>query len=264
MAYERLVPNTIEWDLYYGNHKSRYDFAISILKNGNYKKVLDAATGVGYGASLIAEYSEYNVTAIDRDAIALEIAKEKFAKSGVQFLKDDCEKFDNVKQFSPFDAIISFETLEHLPNPETFVLNCYNSLQINGLLIISTPNQSVSSPSGKIDWEFHEKEYTANELNHLLKNSGFADIVIYGQELTSIGKFREQMRGELNVLNSNPFIRIGKWFQKTFRGTKYRAILPEKLEDFVFNKYEQINDIDLKGTQGPFVLVAVCRKAELK
>lgn len=261
MAYERLVPGTKEWDLYYANHQSRYAFAIGELQKEGLTKILDAATGVGYGAHYLAQhFPQRQLVAIDRNVAALQIAKTQFKSSNLLFLHDDCEKFDNVPQHGPFDAIISFETLEHLPNPKKFLQNCFDVLGENGLLVISTPNQWVSSPGGTNDWEFHEKEYKPDELIQLLSAQGFKDIHLYGQQLTAIGRLRQQMRGELNRLHSNPFTRMGKKLQSVFRGTRFNSILPEQPEDFEIVPYPDTNVITQKGMKGPFVLVAVCRK----
>ena len=261
MAYERLVPGTKEWDLYYANHQSRYSFAVGELEKISGSNILDAATGVGYGAHYLAQhFPQKQLLAIDRNEEALQIAKAQFKSTNLLFLYDDCEKFDSVPQHAPFDAIISFETLEHLPNPEKFLQNCFNVLGENGLLVISTPNQWVSSPDGKNAWEFHEKEYKPEELIDLLSAQGFTNIHLYGQQLTAIGLLRQQMRGELNKLHSNPFTRIGKKLQTLVKGTRFKSILPEQPEDFEIVPYPDTNVIAQKGVKGPFVLIAVCSK----
>lgn len=260
MAYERLVPGTVEWDLYYANHQARYLFALSQLKKNNCNKVLDAATGVGYGANLLSANGVKEIVAIDRSADAVKTANIKFKTAGIDFMEDDCEKFLKCSHGFPFDAVVSFETLEHLPHPALFLKNCYEALKPNGILIISTPNKLVSSPGGHKDWEYHEKEYTACELLQLLREEGFIDIQLYGQQYTPIGKLRREMRADLNALNFNPFIKLGKWIQKTFRGRAFKTPLPEKLEDFEIAEYINPELIAEKGEAGPFVLVAVCKK----
>jgi SAM-dependent methyltransferase len=262
MAYERLLPGSSEWEMYYANHYSRYVFALQILLDNKSKKVLDAATGVGYGANLLSINGMKEVYAIDRDIQAIKIANDQFKAEGIHFIMDDCETFAAIQNDFPFDAVVSFETVEHLPNPDLFLQNCNKALVENGLLIISTPNKLVSSPQGKTDWAFHEKEYTAEELKSMLSTAGFTEIDIYGQQLTAIGKLRQQFRGELNRLNFNPFIRVGKWIQKILRATIFpKAILPEQMEDFEIINYSDTNKINLQGTEGPFVLIAVARKA---
>lgn len=261
MAFERLLPGSKEWDMYYANHYSRYQFALQILMKNNASKVLDAATGVGYGANFLGVNGVPEVYAIDRNEQAIKIANEQFKAKGINFIKDDCETFSEIKKYSPFDAVVSFETLEHLLNPSLFLHNCNFALIKGGVLILSTPNRLVSSPGGNTSWEFHEKEYSPDELKSLLSAAGFDEIEIFGQQLTSVGKLRQQFRAELNTLNFNPFIKAGKWIQKNLRGVKFqKSILPEQMEDFEIIQYPDTNKINSLGINGPFVLVAVAKK----
>ncbi|MEO6327600.1 MAG: class I SAM-dependent methyltransferase [Ginsengibacter sp.] len=260
MSFERIVPGTKEWDMYYANHQSRYQFAVDYLADYNCKKVLDAATGVGFGANILAQRNIENIIAIDRNDNAIDLARKHFQHQKIHFIKDDCETFEQSKKYFPFDAVVSFETLEHLPNPMQFLDNCKRALQPDGQLIISTPNKLVSSPGGKVSWAFHETEYTAGELITLLKNEGFNDIKLFGQQFTLVGILRRQMRSELNRINFNPFIRLGNWVQHYVRRISFNTVLPEQPEDFEILEYKYSDDIDSKKMNGPFVLIAVCKK----
>ena len=223
-------------------------------------KLLDAASGVGYGSNFLANNQTLDIKSVDRSTEALQIAKNIFSKSNILFFEDDCHTLKNASEFAPYDCIVSFETLEHLPDPSSFIKSCFNNLRKGGALIVSTPNQPVSSPSGVVNWEFHEKEYSVLELHELLISEGFSNIEIYGQKYTSIGKLRSQFRAELNIINSSPFIRLGRSIQKYFRRHSFHALLPEQAEDFEIINYkmgdEKINDKE----HGPFVLIAVCTK----
>lgn len=255
MAYERIVPGTIEWDLYEGNHKARYLFARDVIKSAGFKKVLDAATGVGYGAKILSEVAD-EIIAVDRDETALQIANSQFKNNRIIFLKDDCEKLESLS--AQFDAVVSFETLEHLKHPEKFLKRCFELIRPGGLFMVSTPNQLVSGHKGKKDWEFHEKEYKPVELKNIVVDAGFKDVEIFGQFYTETGLLRNQFRSELNRIHSNPFMRTGKWIQKISRGIKDRAVLPEMLSDFEIRKF-QIN-YDASEEQQPFVLIVVAKK----
>jgi SAM-dependent methyltransferase len=262
MAIERIVPGTIEWDAFYANHIARYTFAKVQLDNNESKKIniLDAACGVGYGSDFLATKLNCTVTAVDRSIDALTIANKCFASPAIRFLEDDCHTLEAAATFGTYDAVVSFETLEHLPYPEKFIAACYQNLSSGGKLIISTPNQSVSSPEGNLDWEFHEKEYQPQELLELLSKAGFSNIKLYGQQMTAIGKLRSQLRAELNKVNSNPFMRLGRFIQKVFKGHQYNAVLPEQAEDFEIVFYNSPDAINALAQNGPFVLIAVCNK----
>ena len=260
MSIERIVPGTIEWDAFYGNHVSRYQFAKEQIAQMNAKRILDAATGVGYGSFVLAEDESLTIKSIDRSKQALNVANKNFNKSNISFFEDDCHTLNNASAFAPYDCIISFETFEHLPQPSLFIKNCYNNLRKGGTLIVSTPNQPVSSPDGLLNWEFHEKEYTAYEFREILAAEGFTDIQIYGQKYTLLGNLRNDLRAEVNTINSNPLNRFGRILQKLIRKRKFNATLPEKIEDFDIIQYKNDEEIMKLGANGPFVLIAICQK----
>ena len=254
MGFERIVPGTVEWDAYFGNHIFRYQFALTRLQARGSKKILDAACGVGYGTNFLATAGMQELIGVDRDAPALKLAADKFSHPALKFLQDDCHTLAAASLHGMYDAVVSFETLEHLPDPVAFLKQSYALLQTGGMLIISTPNASVTSPAGKTDWEYHEKEYTADELKTLLETAGYSNVELYGQSFSPVGKLRQELRGELNTINSNPFNRAGRWIQQILKGHKPKAVLPEKAEDF---------EITLPAgfTQNPpFVLLAVAYK----
>lgn len=262
MAIERIVPGTVEWEAYYQNHITRYEFAAKRLRQKQAETVLDAACGVGYGSEyLCKQISSVKVIGIDRSDDALAVANKYFKNDNNHFLQDDCHTLHAAAAFGLFDAIVSFETLEHLPNPEKFAKNAFGNLKNKGTLIISTPNQLVTSPNNNLNWKYHEKEYKPEELIQTLEKAGFNEIELYGQRLTLFGRFRQQIRAELNIIHSNPYIRLGIWMQKVLRNKKPTSILPEQKEEIEIVKYS-VSDLNEEGVNGPFVLIAIatCNK----
>ena len=251
MHIERIIPNTKEWSLYYSNHICRYIFAKEQLKQK--KGILDIACGVGYGSKYLAEHGFLDITGVDINKEALNTASKNFNDKTIKYIQDDANNIKNIVN-SKFNGIISFETIEHIKNPSSFLKSIYSLLNNNYPLIISTPNVLVTGHQSKADQRFHEKEYTPGEFYDLIKNVGFSDIKLYGQQFTNIGKLRNNIRHELNILNSNPFQRIGMWFQSKIRKYEYEYPLPEHLEDFEIIEYS-INECEKMGKSGPFTLI---------
>ena len=258
MAIERIVPNTTTWDAYYANHLCRYNFAKEHIKTNQSISILDAACGVGYGSKELSLIENSNVVGIDISEEAIKIATTYFPSINIQYLVDDCQSMGLLQSTDLFDYIISFETLEHLKNPIVFLKSCYEHLKINGKLIISTPNILFTQTVNASKWDFHEKEYEPIEFYNLLVNAGFKNVKIFGQQLSSIGSLREDMRSELNKVKSNPFFRLGSLIQKYLRGHNNTITLPEKLEDFDIIEYQNYQEVQTLTKNRPFVLIAIC------
>jgi SAM-dependent methyltransferase len=260
MAFERIVPDTPEWTAYYANHIQRYMFAADRLREAGSRHVLDVACGVGYGSAHLNDAVGVSVVAVDRDPGALDVARARFARAGVTPVRDDCHTLASVDAFGPFDAVVTFETIEHLPKPEQFLAHCRQLLTPAGFLVASTPNVAVRGPAGSAEWDFHEREYTASELVSMLAAAGFRGVTLYGQRVTAIGRLRGEVRGELNLLRFNPFNRLGLWVQRVVRGRpRPLPALPERLDDFEIAALESASKCDAMGEGGPFVLIAVAR-----
>lgn len=257
---ERIIPNSEGWEAYYGNHIFRYEFALeTLLKGGITSNILDAACGVGYGSHYLAQNGITEIIAVDISKDALKIANANFSHPSVTFIEDDCEHLSNIKN-KKIDAIVSFETLEHLKNPNNFLANCYRLLKPDGLLIISTPNVNETRHFSKSDWHFHEKEYTAFEFYNLLSEAGYKNIRLLGQHYSELGQLRNSLRHELHIIASNPIVRLGKLFQKVIKSRKFYPILPESIIDFELKEYNDPKECDGLVKNKPFVLLAIVTK----
>ena len=257
MAFERIQPDTAEWVTFYGNHIKRYMFAAEKLKPLGKCRVLDIACGVGYGSGSIARECGCEVVGVDRAPDALKLATSQFSYPGVSFIADDCHTLKKCGCTEQFDAIVCFETIEHLAYPGRFLVRCAQLLRPSGMLIISTPNQSVRGPS---DWEYHVTEYTATQFVSLLKEFGFKDEILLGQSLTPIGRLRSGVRAELNKVYANPFARVGRFIQRTVRNRRDAGVvLPEQPEDFVIEPIASSKECEDLGRNGPMVLVCVAK-----
>jgi SAM-dependent methyltransferase len=257
MAFERIQPDTAEWATFYGNHIQRYMFAAEKLKPLGRCRVLDVACGVGYGSRFIASECGCEVVGVDRDPEALKLATSRFSYPSVSFIADDCHTLDKCGCKEQFDAIVCFETIEHLAEPWRFLSRCAQLLRPSGVVIISTPNRSVS---GHSNWEYHVREYTATQFVSLLKECGFKDQILLGQSLTPIGRLRSSVRGELNRVYANPFARVGRFIQRTVRNRRDTGVvLPEQPEDFEIEPVASSKECENLGRNGPLVLVCVAK-----
>lgn len=259
-SFERLEPDTDAWAAFIGNHRCRYAFAAQRLRRcQGVRRVLDAATGVGYGAAQIANDCGADVVAVDRDVAALQLARVRFAHPRVRYEQDDCTTLRQAEATgAPYDAAVSFETIEHLTNPTAFLRRVFELLRADGVLIASTPNATVTLAE-RGAWQHHEREYTAQEFEAMLNAAGFGTVELYGQQLTPIGTLRRDVRAELNRLRSNPVTRLGTWMHRMIRGVVVSPALPEQTVDFAIEPIESAEACVRQGVEGPFVLVAVAK-----
>lgn len=261
-AFERIEPDTQAWIECKAIHVSRYRFAATILNEGGSRSVLDAACGVGYGSELLASAGDSDVVGVDRDADALNIARERFAHPRIQFVQDDCHVLDEAAKLGPFDAVVSFETIEHLPDAPAYLGACRRVLRDGGIFIVSTPNALVTSPDGVVRWPFHVREYAPDEFAASLREANFRIDRFFGQRLTPLGQLRKEARMELFALRSSPLVRLGTWLQRAVRGRPAPgALLPERNEDFEIVAFDSAAEMTALGTGGPIVQIAVCTAA---
>lgn len=162
------------------DHIARYNFAAKFVKN---KRVLDIACGVGYGSNILKKNGANYILGIDINKKALLYAQKNYGDRKIKFTYGDITKI-NIQQ--KLDVIVCFETIEHIQSDFLAIKNLYNSLAKGGLLIISSPNRPITSPTTRNIYDrpqnkFHIREYTPSELSSLLLQCGFTDIKIYGQ-----------------------------------------------------------------------------------
>jgi len=143
-------------------HISRYEFASRYVKN---MIVLDIACGTGYGTALLANAGAKKVIGVDISKDAINFSKRTYQNSIIEFIVGDAL---NLRLSENVDIVVSFETIEHLEDPEKFLKNVINHLKQNGRFIVSTPIRKYGTISTKPKNPFHLREWNENEFISLL------------------------------------------------------------------------------------------------
>ena len=152
-------------------HMARYRFASENLV-GN--KVLDIACGCGFGTALMAQaHPDKAFTGVDIDPQAIEYARSTYTAENLNFV---CADALDWKEGS-YDAIVSLETIEHLPTPATFVENIVSLLSDGGRVIASVP--VTPSCDGN---PHHLHDFTRRSFNTLFSQHG----LISGKEFEQV------------------------------------------------------------------------------
>jgi ubiquinone/menaquinone biosynthesis C-methylase UbiE len=199
-------------------HTERYRFAASKLKPGI--KVLDIASGTGYGTAMLSK-SGYNVVGAEYDGDALVKAHELW---GCEFVRADALElpFNDAS----FDSVVSFETIEHVKNGKQFVSEIHRVLRTGGNFLCSTPNKSYSSHP-----KYHVKEYGNEEFFELIEQF-FPKLDRYGQYFKMNDRIKDLCKWNLETA-------IFKILGKT--GTK------EMLKGILLKFFAKTKDLGKRG-----------------
>lgn len=178
---ERIIPGEFKSKedqllyLLYLRHLFVYRFVSKTLKNTGI--VLELGCGEGYGTSLISK-SVKKIIGLDTDKQIVEYASEKHGSSNCIFQVCDGERIpfsDN-----SFDAVVSFQVIEHVLDDRKFILEIYRVLKKDGIFICTTPNRAYRLKPEQKPWNpFHVREYSPLELDVLLK-SVFREVKVSG------------------------------------------------------------------------------------
>ena len=149
-------------------HLERYKFAISRIKPG--QRLLDIACGAGYGTAILLRHG-CKVIGVDYNNEA--IANARIIRMHNGFIKANALELpfsDN-----SFDAVVSFETIEHVKDGNQFLSEMYRVLRPDGIFICSTPNIRYTAHP-----QYHVNEYEPEEFYKLIEQK-FSEIERYGQ-----------------------------------------------------------------------------------
>jgi SAM-dependent methyltransferase len=152
---ERFDPSGEAGTLIDSEHRARYRFGAQVVAG---KKVLDASCGVGYGLQILSEGGAAAVTGVDVSAEAIGAAKARFGEFAAELVQADLRKLPF--EDDSFDVVISFETIEHVEEPEKALAELDRVLGPEGVLVISSPNPDAYVGGN----EHHVHEFKPGEL----------------------------------------------------------------------------------------------------
>jgi GT2 family glycosyltransferase/glycosyltransferase involved in cell wall biosynthesis len=158
-------------------HYHRYLFAAALASG---RRVLDLATGEGYGAAILATQAD-EVVGVDIDDSAIEHARANYRSANVTFSQGDIRHLHDLADGS-FDLVTCFEALEHIAEHDQLIAEVKRVLTSDGVLIVSTPDRVVYSDELGRDNPFHTREVTQDELVALL-STGFPQVRVWGQNV---------------------------------------------------------------------------------
>jgi SAM-dependent methyltransferase len=176
-AKERLGPADLRaGGLLAATHVHRYELAARLCAG---RRVLDLCCGTGYGARILAREAAA-VHGVDLSEEALATARSDLRGDGsgpLTFERDDALDYLRARAKGEFEAIVCFEGLEHLPDPDAVVAELVRLVEDGALLLFSLPN----SRGFEEENEFHVTDYGYEEM--LAVADRFRDPVVLSQYL---------------------------------------------------------------------------------
>ena len=129
--------------------------------------ILEIGTGSGYGVEVIAPKATRYIT-VDK-----QLPQNPLQLENVEYYDMEVPpiEFENCS----FDAVVSFQVIEHIEDDMTFVREVARVLRPGGKFVVSTPNAPMSITRNP----WHVREYKANELYNLL-GCYFSNVELYG------------------------------------------------------------------------------------
>lgn len=154
--------------------------------NGKCKSVLEIGSGVGFIGVFIRNHNEtIKYTGVELD-------KEAFEKSKILNLNTINGDFSVIEKIElNFDVIMMWEVIEHLQDLKLFLELANKKLNINGKIILSTPNfnKIYNYPNREEDQIFqdlppiHLNFFTPQNIKNIFELHGFKNCIVNKKKL---------------------------------------------------------------------------------
>lgn len=164
-------------------HIVRYKWVLPLVRG---KYCLDDGCGTGYGTNYLAQLG-VSIIGIDKSKVAIKYASKHYSGPNLKFKCANSLKLGFKDE--EFEAVISFEVLEHLDDEEQhqFLQETRRILKVGGYLFIGTPERNELLTEFERN-AHHRKELDYYEFRNLLEK--FFKINQYlSQQIVLNGKY---------------------------------------------------------------------------
>jgi ubiquinone/menaquinone biosynthesis C-methylase UbiE len=214
----------------YLRHLFAYETASEILKDRN--KIIEIGSGEGYGAAYLSD-GPFDISCYDLSAEIAQHANKTYPRNNLHFAEFDGKRIP--QDDNTFDAAISFQVIEHVPNVSAYLKEIHRVLKPGGIFLCTTPNRQYRLKPGQKPWnEFHLREYYDHELQKEMKN------IFQISEVWGIRAKEELQQMEYNRVknskNSSPLknlipLSLRKWVKSSLKKNKNQPKEEENFKD---------------------------------
>lgn len=118
---------------YYCDNRWEHQKAISIIKDGT--SLLEVGSGSGFFLQQLKSNKKVDIVGLELNLDAISTAK----KNGLVIIPEYIQDYSSNNK-EKFDVVCSFQVLEHVSDPFSFLRSSVDCLKKNGVLIIGVPN----------------------------------------------------------------------------------------------------------------------------
>lgn len=150
--------------LIYLFHIASYEFASQQLDAS--ARVLDYGCGTGYGSHYLAE-TVGSVVGVDVSDSAVRYASSRYRSPGLEFHAiAPVEEAPLPFADASFDAVVSFQVIEHVPSVDGYLAEVVRVLRPGGMFICATPDRATRLFPRQRPWNrWHVDEFTQQGLS---------------------------------------------------------------------------------------------------
>lgn len=171
-------------------HSQRFEVMSSYLPQKTSPKILNVWSRTGNAIPYLRKkYPDADITNLEASEKLMEIARKKYPNE--KFQQTDLHDFPF--ETESMDVIVSLETLEHVPDPLHFLLECHRVLKVGGRLIMSLPPAHAELPL-RLYEKFFENHgegphrfLSVSEVKKVMKNCEFTLIEHRGTVVFPVG-----------------------------------------------------------------------------
>jgi 2-polyprenyl-3-methyl-5-hydroxy-6-metoxy-1,4-benzoquinol methylase len=169
---ERTLPDVPEENYWFQRHVAVYEW---VARHVAGRRVIDMASGEGYGADLLAAAAA-SVVGVEANPDAFEHARLRYVHPNLRFERSMVEVYAE-----PCDAIVFLQTIEHMRDPDAVLEHFAAMLAPGGVVFVSTPNVLTLAPAGaeRSGNPWHLREYRPDEFAALCA-AHFPHVELYG------------------------------------------------------------------------------------
>ena len=145
------------------SHVHRYELAAGLCQGA---RVLDVCCGTGYGSRLLAATAAtvHGVDVAEEAVAAARDGVEPGERERVTFEAADAVAFLRAQPQGLYEAVVCFEGIEHVPDPEALIAELGRLAEGGARLVVSLPNSKGFEERN----EFHVTDFGYEEMRALI------------------------------------------------------------------------------------------------